>query len=433
MNKALIISLLFGLISIETFSQGLKSGTVQRESEIHLSIKDEVEPIMLNLKAKDRLDITLESSWSVNFRMYDPDDRLIEVGLASKDEDFGLNQTVDSAGTYRIELENGLPVIPLPVKADLRIVLTRSDFQLPQLDSLPKPGNREILVSSALVMPRTKKDEENVRGFNFQMGKGEILDFNYVPSKKSPFIEIRNDVGELLFASRPKKEAVNNSIPILDSCVVHILLRSRSFFPKRDSLFVQRNSPSLSQKEPTKTVMDTIEMIIQDSIPEVFMDTTIYIGALRDYVNEEEQSITFDFKNDSSIVFWAILFGAGQAFLDELKLYEPLLEGEALAAGATDVLTAYGLGYLKTLPSFGNDDVCIETSSSIHENLNAALRANYAIIEKAEGVHYVQFGNYSQSVGVNIHVKVVVFRKEAEIVVSEVVYDQKSKRQSHER
>ena len=87
------------------------------------------------------------------------------------------------------------------------------------------------------------------------------------------------------------------------------------------------------------------------------------------------------------------------------------MTGEVAAAGTDNILIAYGLGNLKKLPGVGSNQVRFLPSDFIRWSLRPPYQSNYARISYARGSHSLALENTSKSVGHNVYVKVVLFRK----------------------
>jgi hypothetical protein len=233
-----------------------------------------------------------------------------------------------------------------------------------------------------------------------------------------PYVEISNEQKELLFAALPERRNIKVNIPVLEGGNHELLLYSKllttiPFFGMYDSIMVKRIAPT-RYALPKVELIDSAALpkpVVYDTIPDVMMDSVFYLGATRDFINSSQRTIEISLGETENILFWAILYGVGREFEREYLQLQSLIEGKPLAAGATDPLAAFGLGYLKKLPGPGNPDVAFFPSGEINDYLEPPVRSNYGLMPSTDSTPYLLFENQSKSVGHNVFVKVVVFRR----------------------
>jgi hypothetical protein len=246
--------------------------------------------------------------------------------------------------------------------------------------------------------------------------KGDTLIVSLNPlSKNTPSIEIQNDLNELVFAAFSSAKERYVEIPILESGSYSITMSSDAFLSKKNYIKVEKISPNkyIEKPEPAPPEETVTEKpkALYDTIPEIYLDTIYFVGAQRDIINPSELNIKIEFEYPNTIIKWLILYGAGNEFLKEAENYLPLLEGEPLAAGATNILTAYGLGFLKKLPNNSTQQVEFSPSSAIRYELKPPLKSNYAIVSGGYGSHSLQIDNKSRSAGHKVLVQIVALRR----------------------
>lgn len=408
------------IVLISTFCDSLYGQSwrknFNRESNISMRI-DKVDSFQLKLKRNDIITFNLSSSRSVNFQLRNPQGQPIYVGLSKSGNPVRWSTQIDSSGLYSVKMKSGFRFLPTDV--ELKINLERPNFQVPRADSLVFRKSQELM-NTSIKLPRNKKGEEFTNTFSYQVYTGDTLHYKMIPLfGKTPYVDITSNDGEILFAETPKKGNVEKYVVALDTGIFNINLTSRSLLPKTDSLVIKRIMPPKLAKPKPIMVDVTTENIFFDSIPELYMDTTIYLGAIRDYINESADSIAINFEGDSTISFWSIHFGAGQEFLDGIEYYETLLASDEEST-ATDILAAYGLGELKKLSDQGNKEIVFRPSSSLKQFLKKPNRNNYSTITDTSGSFKLHFENKSLSVGRNVYVRVIVFRKDYELITEKV-------------
>jgi hypothetical protein len=273
----------------------------------------------------------------------------------------------------------------------------------------------------------------------FDKGDTLLFTMNRV-TKKSPSIEIVNGAKELLFANRKSKKAVQAIIPVLKKDSFQITMISKAWLGQENKFRIDRITP-------LKYVVDTSlipKPIMYDTIPIDFLDTTIYLGAVRDYTNSNSEKFTFNFEADSTIAFWSIVFGTGSQYESAMVALDESIVADSLGDEAlyTDVLKNYvlgdplGLAFKKdqTLVSLQTingqnitlesklahssqdtssliyDNVLIVPSSQIASNLQIKSGINFALMNDLCCEHYLYFKNEDKNLGKKVYVKVLLFR-----------------------
>ena len=243
-----------------------------------------------------------------------------------------------------------------------------------------------------------------------------------------------------MFANRKSKKAVQAIIPVLKKDSFQITMIS-------DDWLGQENNFRIDRITPFKYVVDTSlipKPIVYDTIPIDFLDTTIYLGAVRDYTNPHSEKFTFNFETDSTIAFWSIVFGTGSQYESAMAALDGSIVTDSLGDEAfyTDVLKNYvlgdplGLAFKKdqTLVSLQTtngqnitlksklanssqdnsgliyDNVVIVPSSQIASNLQIKSGINFALMNDLCCDHYLFFKNEDKNLGKKVYVKVLLFR-----------------------
>ena len=376
-------------------------------------IKKKKKSFSLVLDSADLAKIVVQTARSANFSVLDPAGQIIFENFV-KTKPVVWEKEIALGGSYTIEIESVALLFETEVGMQITVRRPRFLYGDPSMvDSLITPRRKHVLSDGEFQITKA-----NAKTYPYAVEKGDTLIFDLQPiSGNSPTIEVTNDFNELVLASIPQKGNLKASIPILQKGTYTLSMVSHAFFGKSNRLKVEKISPTryaepvtVPQEVDTTTVEEVKPMY--DTIPELFMDTVIFLGAGRDIVHPNSQKLSFQFDNAPNIAYWGIFYGAGQEFLDDIQTFLPLLEGEALAAGATDVLSAYGLGYLNILPDAGSGQITFKASNTIKWSMSPPTRQNYALIAQIRGVHYLSFENKSLSAGQNVYVKIVLFRKE---------------------
>ena len=131
-------------------------------------------------------------------------------------------------------------------------------------------------------------------------------------------------------------------IPVLNKDSFQITMISKVWFGQENKFLIERITPF-------KYVLDTNlipKPIVYDTIPIDFLDTTIYLGAVRDFTNSNSEKFTFNFNADTSIAFWSVVFGTGVQYESLMAALEENVTTDSIADGVdyADVLKNYVLG-----------------------------------------------------------------------------------------
>ena len=393
----------------------------------------------LILEKFDHLTFETHTSRKINFRVISPSGAIVHESVIKKTKMTWQFDAIDS-GDYSIELEN-LSFLS-KTKVDQIITLNRFLFQIgAPKDSIPfsRAVPRTKSIESEGEFQITRFNDKNLMIGPFDKGDTLLFTMNRV-TKKSPPIEIVNGGKELLYANRKSKKTVQAIIPVLKKDSFQITMIS-------DDWLGQENNFRIDRITPFKYVVDTSlipKPIVYDTIPIDFLDTTIYLGAVRDYTNPHSEKFTFNFETDSTIAFWSVVFGTGSQYESAMAALDESIVTDSLGAEAfyTDVLKNYvlgdplGLAFKKdqTLVSLQTtngqnitlksklanssqdnsgliyDNVVIVPSSQIASNLQIKSGINFALMNDLCCDHYLFFKNEDKNLGKKVYVKVLLFR-----------------------
>ena len=409
MMKVLFITclMLLGLWQ-HAFSQ--KPKLIKRESTIELILKKKaLESFKFILDSTDVLNINVNAKRRTNVRVMAPDSQVLFETKVRLDA-IQWSENITLAGEYTIELENTNKY--LWTKSLLNVVLERKDFVYgdpTMIDSL-KIGREQVPVLDS----ESQITKANPKEYPIAVNKGDTLQFFISPlSGRTPFVKLENDLGEVLWSAIPKKNKIKMTVPVLTDGSYKLSMNSTAFWSKTNQLTIEKTSPE-KFKEPTFVPLDTTqveeEIILYDTIAEMFIDTLLHLGAVRDIIHDSQQKISFEFDKVDDMVSWGVLFGAGKSYHQRMASIKPLFANEAyLAAGITDVLSAYGLGMLDVLPKTDLDYLSFDASEEIKANLDPSY-GNFAIIPTTKNKQFLLFENKSKSSRQIVHVIVVVFK-----------------------
>ena len=436
-----LLMVLFFLVRIFIFpSSGQIRNEITRVSNQSMQLDRKfIKKYHLILENFDHLTFETYTSRKINFRVISPSGAIVHESLIKKTKMTWQFDVIDS-GDYSIELEN-LSFLS-KTKVDQIITLNRFPFQIgAPKDSIPfsRAVPRTKSIESEGEFQITRFNDKNLMVGPFDKGDTLLFTMNRV-TKKSPPIEIVNGGKELLFANRKSKKTVQAIIPVLKKDSFQITMIS-------DDWLGQENNFRIDRITPFKYVVDTSlipKPIVYDTIPIDFLDTTIYLGAVRDYTNPNSEKFTFNFEADSTIAFWSIVFGTGSQYESAMAALDESIVTDSLGDEIlyTDVLKNYvlgdplGLAFKKdqTLVSLQTtngqnitlesklanssqetsgliyDNVVIVPSSQIASNLQIKSGINFALMNDLCCDHYLYFKNEDKNLGKKVYVKVLLFR-----------------------
>ncbi|MAJ51104.1 MAG: hypothetical protein CMB82_05765 [Flammeovirgaceae bacterium] len=393
----------------------------------------------LILKTFDHLAFETYTPKKINFRVISPSGAIIHEALIKKAKMRWEFDAIDS-GNYLIEIEN-LSFL-FKAKVDQIITLNRFPFQIgAPKDSIPfsQAIARTQSIIAEGVFQINRFNDKNLNIGSLEKGDTLLFTMNKV-TKRTPPMEIVNGSKELLFASRKSKNTVEAIIPVLSQDSFQITMISKAWLGQENKFRIDRITPF-------KHVVDTNlipKPILYDTIPIDFLDTTIYLGAVRDYTNSNSEKFTFNFQADTSIAFWSVVFGTGAQYESIMESLEESMAIDSLADGMlyTDVLKNYVLGdpmglafkkdqtlvseqttrgqnitlasksveKTKGMRNLNYDNVSIVPSSKIASKVQFKSGINFALMDDLCCDHFLFFKNEDKNLGKKVYVKVLLFR-----------------------
>jgi hypothetical protein len=405
---------------------------------IHLKRKS-IKKFHLMLKTFDHLTFETFTPRKINLRVISPSGAIVHESFIENAKMTWQFDAIDS-GLYTIEIEN--LSFMFNVKIDQIITLNRFPFHIgAPKDSIPfsKAIARTKLIESEGVFQINRFNDKNLN--IGPLDKGDTLRFSMTGmTKRTPSMEIVNGSKELLFSNRKSKNTVEAVIPVLNKDSFQITMISKAWFGQENKFLVERITPF-------KYVLDTNlipKPIVYDTIPIDFLDTTIYLGAVRDFTNSNSEKFTFNFKADTSIAFWSVVFGTGVQYENLMAALEESVTTDSIAGGLgyADVLKNYVLGNpldltfkkdqtliseqtrngqnitiaskvsenVEDITNFTYDNVSIIPSSKIASKVQIKSGIHFALMDDLCCNHFLFFKNEDKNLGKKVYVKVLLFR-----------------------
>ncbi|NQW27550.1 MAG: hypothetical protein HQ474_06530 [Flammeovirgaceae bacterium] len=415
---------------------------VTRESYLAIKLaRKTINKSVLVLNETDQVSFETSTPRKINFRLISPAGAIIHESLIKKRKEPWKFNVVES-GNYSVEIEN--VSFLLNCKVNQKISLNRYPFHIgAPKDSIPftvQIDRDQSIEAEGKFQINRFNDKKLTIG---PLEKGDTVLLNLTPiNKKSPILKIKNGAGELLFASRKSKKDIIASIPVLNVDSFDITMVSESWLG-------QENTFRIDKVSPMKNIIDKDlipKPIRLDTIPIDYLDTTIYLGAVRDYVNSNYEVFYFNFKEDTTIAFWSLVFGVGKEFEQTMAvLAEELQAAEAVEEMTyADVLQNYVLGNPEEL-AFNEDqklitskteqgqnisiepqkienkpdpvnkrvvlsNVIVSASTEIAASIQSKSGVNFALLDNLCCNHFIKFENLDKSVGRKVYVKVLLFK-----------------------
>ena len=340
----------------------------------------------------------------VNFRFLSPEGNLIKELLINGKSKWAFDVLEEGLYSYEIENLNFL----LGRKFSLNLTLNRPKFivggekQDPYTSSVDR--TEEILGAGMFRISRFNDKTLSIGEFS----RGDSLLFEFTPkSGKTPDLFVTNSSEELLLATRKIKKEMRSFIPILDDGLITASMSS-------DSYLGQTNDFSITKITPFKYLVDSSLMtkkIVYDSLPVLMMDSIVYLGAQRDYVNKSEGVMYFDFQSDSTVAFWTLLYGAGKEFKSQLDRLLIVDETYSITRDFQDIILSYLNSQNKNLPDIGNKDVNFYPSQQlIKDNAANSLDNNFFVLNNLCCDFQVKFENHLKSTGQKVYFMVLGFQ-----------------------
>ena len=438
MKKIVLLVFILGVVISPSSAQTNNEITRASNQSMHLKRKS-IKNFHLILKKFDHLTFETHTPRKINFRVISPSGAIIHEALIKKAKKTWQFDAIDS-GDYSIQVEN-LSFL-LRAKVDQIITLNRFPFQVgAPKDSIPFSQDvaRTQSIESEGVFQINRFNDKNLNIGPLDKGDTLLLTLNKV-TKKTPPIEIVNGAKELLFASRKSKKTVEAIIPVLNKDSFQITMISKAWLGQENKFRIDRITPF-------KHVVDTNlipKPIVYDTIPIDFLDTTIYLGAVRDYTNPNSEKFTFNFEADTTIAFWSVVFGTGSQYESVMAALDESIETDSLGDGAlyTDVLKNYVLGdplglafkkdqtlvsvrttsgqnitiasksveTIEDSTSLVYDNVSIVPSPQIASRVQIKSGINFALMDDLCCDHFLFFKNEDKNLGKKVYVKVLLFR-----------------------
>jgi hypothetical protein len=371
----------------------------------------ELKPIIVMADSADSITIEIKTKGPVNVLVQDPNGT-IRAGEMILGRSFSMLEFGGVTGAWQVSVENLLSFSKSKVHMSLATSVDSFVFGsgLSTNETVLNERKQEIMVQGLF---RIKK--ANPLSFSVSALKGDTIRLNVIPeSGVCPQLSITNDAGEWLFSSLPARAEAVVEIPMLmdGSCNVTIdrtlwfgivpkslkqvfTLDISKVTPRRYAL------PSADPEEATEQENDI------DTVAEVYLDTTISLGAVRDILNSSEQEIIIEFDKPEAILSWVIVFGSGPKFMKEMKLLDDYPSIDPSSGLPVDPLVSFSRHELRSLPRTSNDQVAFVTSADISDALEGN---NWGEVHSFSDRSRLKVVNKSKSVGQSSLVRIVTFR-----------------------
>ncbi len=374
---------------------------VERDASFRLK-KNELKSITLSMDSGMSAKFYVESNTLLSFTIYDPNGQVLN-------EDMTLGSSITSqfgarlSGLYQIDFQNASRFLANRVRYTVSYEKFKGIPARAKTDvRISKEGQETLLDVGYQISRKTPKT------YPFVLEEGDKLIISLTPlGNESSYMEVTNDIGELVYGQFPSPKMTKTSIPIYVPGTYTVNLNWNKLFRGKELVQMEKWSPARYAAIPDTSTKIVIEY---DTISSVFLDTNVFLGAQRDIVHAQKYAQEIMFPVEDSTIFWGLIYGFGSGFKQEMEKLKPLLEGDALAAGVNDLLSGQRAGYIKRLPGPGRAKVEVEASMRIDDELKKNVNGNFAWIDSTKGYFQIIFENTSESSGQLVYLNVVQFR-----------------------
>lgn len=397
---------LFFIIFIISF--GVKGQSVVKDLsyDFELSRNDQKE-ISIFLEVNDEIQLDITSSSLTNLFITDPTSQsLKEISTKKSTENWSHVSTV--TGLYKLSFKNMSRIKGSSVNVVIKVTKLKSLLDFPCRDSIEIEEKETVLSNGQIAISKGKD-----KSYSFNVVRGDQFKFELVPNaKKTPSVEIAHSSGETLLLSPPVSKEISLNVPVWTDGSLTINLKSKSYLNTVHVLNTSVTSPEKYYGCVEVPVVEVPTVVVPpfDTVPMLILDTTIFLGAQRDPINKSEGQINFEI-NERDVLSWAILYGAGEKFNQQMEYFKKNLEGEPMEKGIADLLSAYSVGLIEKLPSYTSGDTKIRCPN-ISKKHFSQIHPNYAVIKGAPRKQSIQFGNRSESSGQKVYIYIVLLRKQ---------------------
>ncbi len=401
--------LLLSLIAPFCLSQPAREASRTSNIDVRLA-KKEIKVFVVNGDSLDDIAIQIKSNRPINLSVKDPDG-FVREGKMLLGNRYEWLEFGNQAGAWEITLENLVSFAS--AKISMKLTLTKDSFVFGSGKSVPTalltPRNVEEITDGTF---RIKKASP----VSFPVGalKGDTILVDIIPqSGRCPQSSISNDGGEWLHASKAARTEKIITIPVFEDGETIIELEGASFLRVFASPFKQVFEIKIDKISPLRYTSDTESIdtnflpVVDDTLAEVYLDTIIQLGAVRNILNPSQQVINIAFRDPESILCWGILYGSGKNFFAQLN---DLIENPKIdptSGKSIDIIERIINDDTESIPKNSNRQIQFLPSEDI---ASALAGKNFGRVDYFNDVSSVKLVNKSKSIGQEIYVRVVSFR-----------------------
>lgn len=399
MKLCILLGALFLIAPATSHSQAKYQ--VDRKASFRLK-KDELRPVSLLMDSGMSAKIYIESNALLSFTVYNPAGEVLYADMTlSSSINWQFGAKMD--GLYKIDFQNSSRFLANRVHYELIFEKYKGIKPRAETDRQISKEKQEVLLDASYQTSRKAP-----KTYPFVLEEGDQLMISLSPKgSQTSYVEVSNDQGELIHGQFPSATKTKVSLPIYTPGTYSISTYWNKYWRGKESVLIEKWSPA----RYAPMVDTSSKKIVQyDTISTVFLDTSVFLGALRDIVHSETYIQDIIFPSEDSTIFWGILYGYGSSFSEELKKMKTMLEGEAAAAGIQDVISGHYAKYITRMPSPGGARVKVEATERIEKALKKSRNGNFAWIDSTDGYFQIIFENTSESSGQLVYLMIVQFR-----------------------
>lgn len=400
--------LLLSLITPFCLSQPAREASRTSNFDFRLS-KKEIKVFVVNGDSLDDIAIQIKSNRPINFSVKDPDG-FVRKGKMLQGNSYEWLEFGNQAGAWEITLEN---LAFTSTKISMKLTLTKDSFVFGSGKSVPTailtPRNVQEITDGIF---RIKKASP----LSFSIGalKGDTILVDITPqSGRCPKSSISNDGGEWLYASQAARIEKIISIPVFEDGETTIELEGASFLRVFASPFKQVFEIKIDKISPLRYSNDIESIdtnflpVVDDTLAEVYLDTIIQLGAVRNILNPNQQVINIAFRDPESILCWGILYGSGKNFFTQLNDLIDNPKMDPISGESIDIIQRIINDDTESIPKNSNRQIQFLPSEDI---ASALAGRNFGRIDYFNDVSSLKLVNKSKTVGQDVFVRIVSFR-----------------------
>lgn len=387
--------------------QSIQNISITSELQFSMS-NNELKSFPILVEKGDEVNIQNEVLATTNFQVLTPEATVVYEAVMGKKSPVNWQKKFNQSGVYQIAYEDVSWFKHNEVKA--KINLKRANFCYGacgnETEKVLNYRTDTIITSGTF-----KASYSNEKNYPINALKGDTVIIALQPiSGVIPAFEIANNLGEILHCQEISREIFKKEFLVCATGVLTLKFyppsfteKIKRFIPSTIDIKIQRISPK--RVDSLSLVVENSESVsvAYDTIAELNLDTLIRLGAQRDIVNRPKANINIGFKNPEELAYYAILFGSGADFINQVNESN----GTLMQQNRELVQAICEEGYnIRFAPQ--NKDIVFKFSADINDAI--ALNDHLKKVEYFNTQSNLTVQNKNQVLAQEVYVKVVGFR-----------------------